>query len=112
MQIVNGVTLQHKNATMALTWVQATRFVLERVLRERLLATYSNVQLRCGSWVSGIEHGGGNAQGSVTGTDARSWTRLRFETRCNASGSALVHRCAMRAQPGAMSLSQMARHVP
>lgn len=67
VQIVNGVTLQHKNATRALTWVQASRFVLERVLRERLLATYGNVQLRCGAWVSGVEHGDGDARGSVTG---------------------------------------------
>ncbi len=66
------MTLQHKNATRALTWVQATRFVLERVLRERLLATHGNVQLRCGAWVSGVEHGDGDARGSVTGALAPS----------------------------------------
>ena len=57
----------YHGAPCELSWVQITRFVAERAIRERLLTLYGNVQLRSGCFVTSLQHGCGGAQGTVTG---------------------------------------------
>ena len=45
----------------------ASRALIERVMREQLLATHANVDLRWGSPAAGLMHGSGADKGTVTG---------------------------------------------
>ena len=46
----------------------STRALMERVMRQRLVRAYPNLELRWGSAVSRLRHGSGAQKGHVTGT--------------------------------------------
>lgn len=66
-QRVLGAVVHHPGASSQLPFFTASRVLFERVLRERLLAAYSNVKLRYGSVVEHLQHGGAGAEGYVRG---------------------------------------------
>ncbi len=66
-QSVNGITAYTPDAKGELTNYLASRALIERVMREKLLETHGNVSVRWASPAASLQHGVGDDKGCITG---------------------------------------------
>ena len=67
VQTVNGIEAYTPKAKGELINYLASRALIERVMREKLLATHANVKVRWASPAAGLQHGSGADKGCITG---------------------------------------------
>ena len=67
LQCVSGIEVYSPEAKGEFRNYLASRALIERVMRERMLATHANVDLRWGSPAAGLQYGSGAGSGTVTG---------------------------------------------
>ena len=66
-QTVNGIEAYTPEAKGELINYLASRALIERVMRDKLLATHANVRVRWASPAAGLQHGSGADKGCITG---------------------------------------------
>ena len=68
---MNGITAYTPDAKGELTNYLASRALIERVMRKKLLETHANVAVRWASPAAGLQHGVGDDKGCITGLHHR-----------------------------------------
>ena len=66
-QSVNGITAYTPHAKGDLTNYLASRALIERVMREKLLDAHANIDVRWANPAAGLQHGVGDDKGCITG---------------------------------------------